>query len=75
MSELDIRGSGQSYAIYQGKARISRFYDGNKAAIAAMRGVAARLTPVTTRPCLCCGARFPSAGNGNRLCRDCRVQS
>lgn len=25
-----------------------------------------------TRPCLCCKKQFPSAGNHNRLCIDCR---
>lgn len=72
---LDIRGSGQAFAIYQGKARISRFYDSNKAAIATMRAVEARLVPVTALPCLSCGTRFNSTGRGNRMCDPCRKEA
>lgn len=70
--QLDIRGSGQAHAIYLGKTRISRFYSGNTAAIAAMRGVEARLRPVMTRGCLSCGERFNSTGPGHRMCKPCR---
>jgi hypothetical protein len=27
-----------------------------------------------TRPCMCCGADFRSAGNHNRLCAHCRTK-
>lgn len=72
-AQLDVRGSGHSFAVYQGKTRVGRHYSGHTAAIAALRGIEARLAPTTTRPCLTCGTPFASSGRGHRLCRGCRA--
>lgn len=73
--QLDIRGSGHSHAIYLGKTRISRFYQHNMGAIAAIRRVEARLKPVNRIPCLGCRDPFNSTGRGHRMCDRCRKEA
>lgn len=69
---LVIRGSGASFAVLQG-AKVLRHFNSHIAAIAALRGLEARLQTRHSRRCLCCPATFMSTGPGHRLCAKCRV--
>jgi hypothetical protein len=71
--QLDIRGSGTSFAILQGGRVIGRATShGN--AIARAAGIERKLAKAQRRPAVClgCGAGFLSSGPGNRLCPTCR---
>jgi hypothetical protein len=68
---LHVQGSGRSFAILHGRHIVARATS-NGNAIAALRGVEARLAPVITRPCLGCSAPMTSTGKGHRLCPTCR---
>lgn len=69
---LDIRGSGASWAIYQNGQPVSRTYSSHCNATAALRGVEQRLDPNITRMRRCrCGESF-LARRGEVLCLPCR---
>lgn len=69
---LAIVGPAKSLYIMRGTTRLAGPIAGHSNAIAALPGIERRLTPITARPCLCCGARFNSTGKGHRLCTPCR---
>lgn len=70
MNDLQIIGSGSSYAILRGGKVLARATShGN--AIARQRGVEARLRPTIFRQCMACPTHFNSTGTGNRLCPSC----
>jgi hypothetical protein len=75
MPDLDIRGSGSGWAIYDGPLRISRIYANGCVAITGLRGIERRRRLAAARPraCLCCGTTFPSEGPHNRLCQPCKA--
>lgn len=69
---LDIRGSGESWQIYQGGKPVSRVYNSHCNAVAALRGVEQRLDPNITRLRRCtCGESF-LARRGETRCGSCR---
>lgn len=71
-SDLSIRGSGTSFAIMAGGRVIAGPYTGHGNAIAALRGVEARLAPVLARACMACATSFKTKSRGQRLCPTCR---
>jgi hypothetical protein len=72
--QFDIRGSGTSWIILQGKARVGGTYRGHHLAVAAVPGIERRAAQAgaVTRPCLSCGAEFRSLHKGHRRCRSCK---
>ncbi len=69
---LEIRGSGTSFAIWHDGQPLPTRYWHEGAAMAALRGVARRLTPVRIIACLGgCGTQIKSTGPGHRLCPGC----
>lgn len=72
MTELSIIGKGLSNWIARGRQPIAGPYTSHQNAVAALRGVEARLKPVRVTACLCCRNHFKSTGRGNRLCPSCR---
>jgi hypothetical protein len=75
VSELQIVGKGLSNWIARGGQILAGPYTSHQNAVAALRGVEARLRPVTLRRCLCCGQPITSTGRGHRLCPSCREQA
>ncbi|MBR9764729.1 MAG: hypothetical protein GYB53_14675 [Rhodobacteraceae bacterium] len=68
---LDVRGSGRSWAVFNGAERVSPHFSCEYTAV----GAATRLEKQSRqrqRVCLCCRDRFISSGPGNRLCSPCR---
>jgi tRNA(Ile2) C34 agmatinyltransferase TiaS len=72
VADLQIIGSGTSFALKRGDQVVAGPYTSHGNATAALRGVEARLQPVTICRCLGCGQQFKSRGRGNRLCSTCR---
>lgn len=72
---LDIRGSGNSWAILCDGRPLPRHFDRHHKAATALDALRRRMTPTTARSCLCCGTRFNSTGAGNRLCPPCRTDA
>jgi hypothetical protein len=69
--DLSIAGNDRAFFILAGKREIAGPYTSNGNAVAALRGVEARIAPVTIRACLTCSTHFKSRGRGNRLCPSC----
>ena len=71
---FDIRGSGTSWIILQGKARVGGTYWGHHLAVAAVPGIERRAAQAKarTRPCLTCDTPFQSLHKGHRLCTTCK---
>ena len=72
MTDLHITGKGLSNWITSGGRTVGGPYTSHGNAITALRGIEARLKPVTICRCLHCGTHFKSRGPGNRLCPTCR---
>lgn len=70
MTDLQIIGSGNDYAILQGGKVLARA-TGHGNAITRLRGVEAQLRPVLIRQCMACPTHFKSTGKGHRLCPSC----
>jgi hypothetical protein len=72
--QLDIRGCGNSFAIWQGTRVVAGPYTSNSNAIAALRGVEQRLDPtrVRYRKCSRCKEGFMASGRVC-LCPGCRA--
>lgn len=71
LRHLDVRGSGKSWAVFDGDQRVSQHFTCHYTAI----GAATRLEKEgrqAQRACLCCGSQFISEGPHNRLCTPCR---
>lgn len=68
---FDIRGSGQSFAVFQVDTRVSRFYYSKERAEAAGDRLAKKKRQ-TSRPCISCTDSFASEGPHNRMCDPCR---
>ena len=68
---FDVRGSGQSFAVFQADTRVSRFYYSKERAEAASDRMAQK-TRLTQRPCISCTLAFSSEGHHNRMCGPCR---
>jgi hypothetical protein len=71
MTDLSITGKGVSNWIAMGGRIVAGPYTSHGNAVAALPGIAARLRPVTVRPCLSCSTPFKSTGKGHRLCPAC----
>lgn len=75
-ADLQLMGKGLSNWIVRGDGvTVAGPFTTRDNAIAALRGVQARLRPVTIRACLCCRDHFKSTGPGDRLCRSCKRQA
>lgn len=68
---LDIRGSGQAFAVFDGKRQVSRIFT-TWASAAPKANRLEREARSARRDCLCCGVPFLSLGRGHRLCARCR---
>jgi hypothetical protein len=68
---LDVRGSGEAFAVMLDGRRVSMPFNKPELAWAAAARLE-RALRTTTRACLCCAAAFPSEGPHNRLCNHCR---
>lgn len=73
-ADLEIRGAGNSFAIWTCGAPLPARYTSHGNAVAALAGVRRRLTPVLIRLCLTCPAHFKSTGPGHRRCPSCGGQ-
>ncbi|MGI3163105.1 hypothetical protein [Pseudooceanicola sp. 200-1SW] len=69
--QLDVRGCGQSWAVFAGERRVSRYFTRDHHAAGAATRLAERAR-LRERACLCCGSAFMSQGPHNRLCAPCR---
>lgn len=70
---LDIRGCGNSFAIWQGDRAVAGPYSSHDNAVSALRGVEQRLDPKVTRYRICTRCRtgfFATAGACH--CRTCK---
>lgn len=70
MMNVEIRGSGASWACFVGGRQVdtaTNTYE--KACIKAMK--LERNLQKVAQPCLCCAATFEAAHRHNRLCTDC----
>lgn len=66
--------AGCGHAVFDGRGnRVSQWFAEPAGLVrrAAEMNAAAR-KKAGPRPCLCCGAEFPSQGIHNRMCDDCR---
>ena len=73
-STIELRGSGASWAGYRGSERVTP-YRNRPEQITALIDKLNRKAAASTRPCLCCGARFNSEGPHNRMCGTCRSRA
>lgn len=72
MPVFDVGRHGEGYAIFDGDgARISGVFSSQ---FVAEHSVDHRLFQLKkkTRDCICCGQKFQSLGNQNRMCDACR---
>lgn len=72
MADLEIRGSGNSFAIVQGGRVVAGPYTNHGNATTALRGVEERLKPVFLVTCLRCRRTFQTKSRGLRLCQCCK---
>lgn len=68
---LDVRGSGEAYAVYLGPTRITAFFGSWSAANSAASTIEER-SRQTKRPCITCGKTMLSTGPHHRMCTACR---
>lgn len=75
MTQIDIIGSGHSYAVRVDGRPLARRFTSAGNAIAALPGIERGLRPTTIRRCLRCGHNFTSVGPQNRLCPSCKKET
>jgi hypothetical protein len=74
MSDLHVKGSGVSFAVYRGNVRVSAFFCDQDHALNRLDKML-KAERIKERKCMCCQTVFRSEGIHNRLCSTCRAQN